>query len=578
MKKKYTHMEAVARAAAFYRYNPHRFVKDFLHIELKWFQAIIIFMMNLNSAFCMIASRGLGKTFLIAIYCCVRAVLYPGSQICIVSGTRGQAINVLEKIKTEIIPRSKELKKEIRGDIRINTTEAAAYFYNGSYIKVVTASDNARGNRANILVIDEFRMVDKDTIDTVLTKFLTVARQPGFLKKPQYKHLKERNRQVYLSSAYFKNHWSFAKVKSFFKNMLNPNFSWFMCAFPYQLALKENLANHEDILDQMLGDDFNEIKWLMEMEAQFYGDSGNNFFTFESIAKNRHIKYPMLPDMISARLANNRCKIPPKEKGELRLLSADIALMASSKHKNDASAIFINQLLPTKAARFSNNLVYTEAFEGARTEEQALRIRRLFDEYQCDYIILDVKGVGFGVFDALTNDLSDPDTGEIYPALSCYNNPEMAARCTNKDAEKRIWAINGSSKFNSECAFQLREAFRSGRVRLLITEYDAEKALGEMKGYSALPLHEKNQYILPYINTTLLVNELIKLKHDESGGLVKLTEEAGMRKDRYSSLAYNYWVACQLEKELRRRTASEDDVKDIFMYRAPKIRGGVRSR
>ena len=100
---KYTHKQAIGRAAAYYRANPHRFVKDFLHIDLRWFQKIVIYAMNMNPAFCMIASRGLGKSFLIAIYCCVRCVLYPGTKICIASGTRGQAANVLEKIRTEIM-------------------------------------------------------------------------------------------------------------------------------------------------------------------------------------------------------------------------------------------------------------------------------------------------------------------------------------------------------------------------------------------------------------------------------------------------------------------------------------------
>ena len=72
---------------------------------------------------------------------------------------------------------------------------------NGSSIKVVTASDSARSNRANILLVDEFRMVSKDTIDTVLRRFLTAPRMPGYLHKKEYAHLKERNKEIYLSSA-----------------------------------------------------------------------------------------------------------------------------------------------------------------------------------------------------------------------------------------------------------------------------------------------------------------------------------------------------------------------------------------
>lgn len=573
---KYTHKQAVGRAAAYYRSNPHRFVKDFLHIDLRWFQKIVIYAMNMNPAFCMIASRGLGKSFLIAIYCCVRCVLYPGTKICIASATRGQAANVLEKIRTEIIPKSNELKCELKsGDIKISSSEAIALFKNGSYIKVVTASDSARGNRANVLVLDEFRMIDKDTIDTVLTKFLTASRQPGYLNKPEYAYLKdqERNRQVYLSSAYFQDHWSYAKVKTFVKNMLHPDRDWFICSFPYQLAIKEGLANREDIADQMLDEDFNEIRWMMEMLAEFYGDSEGSFFNYESVAKNRKIQYPMLPGRLCVKLANSsKIRIQPKTTGEKRLLSVDIALMSSNKHKNDASAIFINQLLPTKANRYINNIIYTETSEGLRTEEQALQIRKLFEEYECDYIVIDCKGVGLGVYDALASDITDVESGEIYPALSCCNNPDMAARCTNRNAEKAIWAINGAARFNSDCAVMLREGFKSGKIRLLVTEYDGEKALSSIKGYNNLNASEQTELTLVYVNTTLLINELINLQYEDSNGLIKISEKSGMRKDRYSSLSYNYWVACQLEKNIRKKSSNDDNVKDVFMFRAPKIK------
>lgn len=573
---KYTHKEAVARAASFYRANPHRFVKDFLHIELHWFQKIIIYAMNMNPSFCMIASRGLGKSFLIAIYCCVRCVLYPGTKICIASGTRGQAINVLEKIRTEVLPHSPELRFELRGgDIKTTASEAIALFKNGSFIKVVTASDSSRGNRANVLVLDEFRLIDKDTIDTVLSKFLTASRQPGYLRKPEYAGLKdrERNRQVYLSSAYFQDHWSYAKVKSFVKNMEQPELSWFICSLPYQLAIKEGLSNRNDIADMMLGEDFSEIKWSMEMLAEFWGDSEGSFFNYESVAKNRKIQYPMLPEKICAKLSNaSKVRIQPKQPGEKRLLSVDIALMSSNKHKNDASALFINQLVATKAGRYMNNIVYTETSEGLRTEELALRIRKLYDEYDCDYIVIDVKGVGIGVFDALSGDITDVESGEIYPALSCCNNPDMAERSTNRNADKVIWAINGAQRFNSDCAIALREGFRSGKIRLLNTEYDGEKSLSALKGFDKLQMADKMEFTLPYINTTLLINELINLQYENNNGLIKISEKSGMRKDRYSSLSYSYWVACQLEKDIRKKTGSTDDIKELFMFRAPKIK------
>jgi len=51
-------MNGIATWASFYRANPQRFCKDYLNINLKLFQQIIIYMMNLCTNFVFIASRG----------------------------------------------------------------------------------------------------------------------------------------------------------------------------------------------------------------------------------------------------------------------------------------------------------------------------------------------------------------------------------------------------------------------------------------------------------------------------------------------------------------------------------------
>ena len=150
-------MQGAAVWCSYYRSNPHRFAEDYLHLKLHLFQKILLVMMNVSTTFVFIASRGLGKTFLSAIFCCIRCILYPGTKICIASGTRGQSVNVLEKIQTELRPRSPELCNEI-ADIKVNTTNAQILFKNGSFIKVVTASDNARGKKKERL--------DSETCDT----------------------------------------------------------------------------------------------------------------------------------------------------------------------------------------------------------------------------------------------------------------------------------------------------------------------------------------------------------------------------------------------------------------------------
>ncbi len=259
-------LDGVDAWTSFYRANPHRFAEDYLNVHLRLFQKILIYMMNISNFFCYIAARGQGKSWLLAVFCCIRCVLYPSSKICVASGTRGQSINILEKIKLELIPGSPLLKNEIE-NLLIGSANAYVDFKNGSSIKVVTASDSARSNRANILLVDEFRMVNKDTIETVLRRFLTAPRMPGYLHNPKYAHLKERNKEVYLSSAYFKSHWSYDKVKDYTDKMTDDSTRYFVCGLPYQLSIQEGLLDSNAVADEMSEAGFNETKWSINISV-----------------------------------------------------------------------------------------------------------------------------------------------------------------------------------------------------------------------------------------------------------------------------------------------------------------------
>ena len=568
-------MAGVDAWASFYRANPHRFAEDYLNVHLRLFQKILLYMMNICYFFCYIAARGQGKSWLLAVFCCIRCILYPGTKICIASGTRGQSINILEKIKIELLPNSPLLKMRLRTwsfqvQMRMLILRMALL------LRLLLRLTLHEATVPTFCWWTSSVWLTKTLLKPTRDLVLTAPRMPGYLHNPKYAHLKERNKEVYLSSAYFKSHWSYEKVKDYKDKMLDDTTKYFVCGLPYQLSIKEGLLDNNAVADEMSEAGFNETKWSMEMECLWFGDLDGTFFDFDTVSKNRKIAYPMLPDDVSIKLTDSKkVKILPKQNGEKRILSVDLALMASTKNKNDASAIFINQLLPTKAGRYTNNLVYTESSEGAHTADQALRVRKLYEMYMCDYIVIDVKGVGFGVADSLVRDINDPDTGEVYPALSCCNNAEWAARAPH-GAEKALWVINATDKFNSECAILLRDGFRAGRVRLLVSEYDGETSLAGIRGYGSLDASDKLQLQMPYINTTLLINELINLQHDETSGFVKITRKKGVRKDRYSSLSYSYWVACQLESKLKKRNSSASESDQVFMFRAPKVKQGRR--
>ena len=72
-------------------------------------------------------------------------------------------------------------------------------------------------------------MIDKEIVEKVLQPMLNVSRQPGFLKKPEYRKYKaEENKEIYISSAWFKSHWIWTSFKKYLKEMLNGNSEYFV--------------------------------------------------------------------------------------------------------------------------------------------------------------------------------------------------------------------------------------------------------------------------------------------------------------------------------------------------------------
>ena len=76
---------------------------------------------------------------------------------------------------------------------------------------------------------------------------------------------------------------------------------------------------------------------------------------------------------------------------------------------------------------------------------------------------------------------------------------------------------------------------------------------------------------LPYVQTSLMINELINLQCETSGTLLKVKEKTGMRKDRVSSCMYGYNV-CQI---LSAKKKPKSELVDNLAFTLP-IRKGKR--
>jgi len=294
--------------------------------------------------------------------------------------------------------------------------------------------------------LDEFRMIDPQIYKNVLRRFLAVSRQPRFLKKPEYKNNKiymERNQEIFLSSPWYKFNWSFNRYTVFFKSMLQGK-KYFVCGLPYQIAIKEGLTNEEQLIDELSEDDIDEIGWTMEMDCLFFGESEKAYFKTEELKQIKTIQFPIYKKDLQQKIKNKDLKEEKKSDNEIRILSCDIALLGGDNNDSSVYTLIVGKKnsSKTKYKRYVKNI---ESHQGLHPETQALMIRRLFEDYQCDYIVLDRQGNGISVYGYLCRKMYDNERKKEYLPFYSMNEidePKLSAYHIEDDYEQKIYTIS----------------------------------------------------------------------------------------------------------------------------------------
>lgn len=549
--------EGIKIWVSFYRQNIHRFAIDYLGIQLKPFQVVLLYMIERNLKSCLITSRGLGKSWLIALYCCCRAILYPGQKIIVSCETKEQSRNLIrEKIVNELMNMSPNLKKEINPrEIKIGTNESYVKFKNGSTITAINASENTRGKRAHILVVDEYVQIKNgfDTLTKILQPFLQVVRQPKYLQNPKYAHLQEENKQIYASSAWYADHWSYDLYKDYVEKMLIGESS-FVCNLPYDVALKYGLMTQKR-LDEIMNDpNLSEEAFLMEYSAMFYDLGEGAYIKPSDIINNRTIVKPWYPptdiEYISEKGKRNiSWKEDRISKQELRVLGCDIALAQGDK--NDNTVIHYSVSIP-KGDKYITEVKYSEAINGGTAKAIALRLKQLYFDGDCDYIVMDIAGLGLAVLDALGEYTFDTERDIKYPPMCCFNKEDKKERCGYREAMPCIYGIVANEEINNAIAVTLKASLNNHTLKFLVNEFEGEDWLNENKNFQMLEASEKVRLMYPYVQTTLTQMEIIKLQTEITRKGIKLVEFGSNRKDRYSALAYMNLFIREKENELKK--------------------------
>lgn len=553
----------IAVYTSYYRQNIHKFAEDYLELRLKRFQKFLLYMIHNHLYTLLVMTRGIGKSWLIGVYACCLAILYPNSEIVIVSHTLRQSINIVDKkILLDLCKKSKRLNYEIEKVLKTNGNMVLK-FKNGSTITPAVSSEASRGIRSTCLIIDESRLVENDIIQSILQP-TSHPRQAAYMDLVEYDSTNyplESSRDIYLTSAYFKVHPLYAQYKDYLLKMMQGK-EYFTCALSVDVATANGLLDINRLEAIKSQPEMSHVKYAMEYETLFYGESEDAFFNLQEIDSCQVIKLPfLLADKTDFSKGREYKANPTKLQGEIRLISADIALMGGNN--NDASAFVLFRLIPNDKGRYIRQVVNIETFEGSHAFDQAKRLKQIFYDFNADYIVLDCLGSGVSVYGHLCRLTEDNDRGKNYRAFSCFNDDELKGQCTESNALPCVYAVKGSQMFNHDCHARCQDMIQRELLLFLTDTEKGKTALMKEYSYGALSPTKQANMLSPYLQTERLISEMINLRTEIKNGYIKLKESGySARKDRYMALTYGNYYATELEQDLNK--ASDDDLFGSF--------------
>lgn len=140
-----------------------------------------------------IASRGFGKSFLLALYCTLKCIFSPGSKIVVVGAAFRQSKVVFEYMET-IWRKSAIIRSIFNGndDGPRRDVDRCTMRYGDSWAIAIPLGDGSkiRGLRAHIIIADEFASISPEVYETVVSGFAAVSADPmGNVKAEAKKEL-----------------------------------------------------------------------------------------------------------------------------------------------------------------------------------------------------------------------------------------------------------------------------------------------------------------------------------------------------------------------------------------------------
>jgi hypothetical protein len=469
----------------FYRKYPIEAAKDLLKIELVWFQRVTLRMMWTLRFVLVLMGRGIGKTWLNAVFLILYAMLYPKSKLGVIAPVLRQTSYTFDYIE-EFYHDSPFVKASTRKISRAMNREYIE-FHNGSFIEGLPLGDGTkvRGRRYNVAVTEEHAQISEEILRLVVYPFMNVKRR-GI-----------DNKLIISGTAYYPwNHYYRQYLLFNVMSEKRPNLYGFveydyedlLCLDdpPYQFDV-ENL--------KMSMSETTRDEWMMENKNLFPIESAG-FFPAKLI------------DDCTPHLQEGS---PVEIKGRADKKYA-MGIDAARVEGGDNFVIVVLRL-DAKVKRVAHCI----ALNGASYPKMVETIRQICLDFNIVRIHLDSQGGGMAIYDLLAQPWAHSQTGAMMlPILDMDDKDNI-----DKNGLKYLQIINPTRPLNSEMFHNLKAEMEHTRLLFPITQRrHASKSIERV-------VNDINQ----------IKQELLMLIAEGKGAYYTFEAPSGRKKDRAVALA-----------------------------------------
>lgn len=558
-------MPALRQYIAFWREYPDLFI-DFMQtggnpeleksktIKLFFYQRVILRCCARYKQVFIVIPRGASKSFLNVLLQIVRCILYPGVQLFVTAEGKAQGASILSEKVDEICEKIPAFKREIifeRGKGTIVGKDKCVYkFTNGSRLDSLGATEKTRGQRRHGGTFEEAVLFDGRILQEVLIPVMNIARQckDGTMQMDETPNMS----QIFLTTAGSKSTFCYRKLMTFLTRMITEPEKAIVLGGTYKIPLALGLFNKDFIKDQKRDESFDEASFLREYCSQWTGSSAGSFFDMEAFVNNRQLGQA---EFEAARETNSSYYV----------LSMDVG------RNRCPSILSVIKVVPQAGGFSKKRIVNIFALHDMHFEDQAIFAKRQFLRFKARTLVVDANGLGAGIVDYLVKTQICRDTGEELPDFGVINDPtnEFRRFRTENTVLNSLYLIKANAELNTEAHSNLQFELTSGRLKFLISEADAKKRLLDTAKGRKMTSAQKDEYLMPFVSTSMLERELDNLVEDHEGigakNIVLKPALKTVKHDRVSSLEYGLWYIKKVDEENKKKSFKVSDF--IFMTR-----------